>query len=153
MRLPDHTQRLVERSLRSYCARICPPSFTRQVRLGWEIEGLQVTLFELKPLWWDLDGGSLRREPLASCRYRPHSARWELYLRGPSGWQRYKPFPAARAFIDLLREIDADPHGVFWDRVNGASLRWCSSRGRCADCDDRYARILGNDDSRTPCES
>ena len=60
--------------------------------------------------------------------------------------------PAARNAIDrataealatAFREFDADPAGVFWGRINGKSLRWCSPRGRCADCDLRYCQVLG----------
>ena len=28
-------------------------------------------------------------------------------------------------------------------RLNGRSLRWCSPRGRCDDCDLRYGQVLG----------
>jgi hypothetical protein len=43
----------------------------------------------------------------------------------------------------LLREFDLDPIGLFWGRLDGKSLRWCSSRGRCIDCDLRYKQVLG----------
>jgi hypothetical protein len=47
------------------------------------------------------------------------------------------------ARVELLREFDADPAGLFWGRIDGKSLRWCRSEGRCAPCEARYCAILG----------
>ena len=43
-------------------------------------------------------------------------------------------------FIELLREFDADSAGVFWGRLNGRSLRWCSFQPRCSTADRRRGR-------------
>ena len=39
MGLPLHTHHLVERLLGRYCGRLCPPSFERQLNLGFAVEG------------------------------------------------------------------------------------------------------------------
>jgi hypothetical protein len=57
--------------------------------------------------------------------------------------RRYRPLPSSRSFIELLREFDADPAGLFWGRIDGKSLRWCRSEGRCAPCEARYCGVLG----------
>lgn len=142
MSLPVHTRHLVERLLARYCARICPPSFERQVRLGYRIEGRHVVLHEVKPMFGI--PGTSRAVDAARFGYRPTDGSWRLaYNRDePTRW---RPYPALRerAFVRLLAEVDADPLGLFWGRVNGASLRWCSARGRCADCEAGYRSVLG----------
>lgn len=144
MSLPDHTRRLIERQLSSYCGRICPPSFVRQVRLGYRIEHDRVTLCEVRPVYASLGMAALRHAPLAQFRHGARDGNWRLYYADlEQRWRRYRPLPRARDFLTLLRELDRDPRGVFWERVNGKSLRWCSSDGRCDDCTARYDAILG----------
>ena len=130
--------------LADYCRGICPPSFERQVRLGFRIEGRTVTLFELKPIFATRAPMALRQLPVARFVYQPRDALWHFHYRDlDERWRRYRPLRQARDFLRLLREVDADPLGLFWGRVNGASLRWCTSRGRCSDCGSRYEQILG----------
>ncbi len=69
---------------------------------------------------------------------------WQLMVADDAArWRRYAPLPSSRNFLDLLREVDADPSGAFWGRIDGKSLRWCSARGRCDDCEEKYCRVLG----------
>ena len=143
MALPQHTRHLVDRLLGRYCERLCPPAFERQVRLDFDIEGNSSTLYELKPIFGI--ASMFRRVEVARCRYRPRDGSWRLDYRPTQAtrWQAY-PGGTSRAFVVLLTEVDADPRGLFWGQVNGASLRWCSSRGRCADCESRYRAVLGD---------
>lgn len=142
MALPQHTRHLAERLLGRYCDRLCPPVFERQVRLDFVIDGDAVVLFELKPIFGITS--MFRRAALARFRYRALDASWRLDYRRPHSdrWRAY-PRGASRTLVGLLAEVDGDPRGFFWDRVNGASLRWCSSRGRCSDCESRYRAVLG----------
>jgi hypothetical protein len=150
MALPEHTRRLVESRLTEYCRRICPPSFERQVRLGFRIDGHTVTLFELKPFFDTRAPMALRQVPVARFHYAPRRSIWHFHYRDPrERWRRYPTLPHARDFLRLLREVDSDPQGLFWGRVNGASLRWCTSRGRCGACGTRYERIVGTCPSLT----
>ncbi|HPF26129.1 MAG TPA: DUF3024 domain-containing protein [Steroidobacteraceae bacterium] len=161
--IPQHTAHLVERLLRRYCERICPPTARHAVPLAFELQTDRVKLFELRRICGV--PGAMQRLPLAELRYSAREGRWYLYQRTASclsgamtlaectpRWQRYRAAGSAlagsRNLLDLLREIDADPAGIFWPRINGASLRWCSSRGRCADCAARYEAILGIENRR-----
>jgi hypothetical protein len=141
MSLPVHTARLVERTLTVYCSRFCPPG-RRQLRLGFELGSAGVVIHELR----DRCGvpGMPRPVPVARFRYRAASADWRLdYARDES--LRWRPYPlgGAGSFTALLRAFDEDALGLFWGRVNGASLRWCSPRGRCAGCSERQLAALG----------
>jgi hypothetical protein len=40
---------------------------------------------------------------------------WELYcLHRDLRWHSYQRMPRAKSFDRLLREVDADPTGIFW---------------------------------------
>jgi len=143
MALSDLTRRLVERHCLRYCDPVCPPWFARQVRLSYRIDGDDVWLNELRPLFRSHNMNAMREVPLARLRFEATSSDWRLHYCDRRGRVRpYAALPRSRDFLRLLREIDRDPHGIFWHRVNGASLRWCSSRGRCPDCDARYSSIV-----------
>jgi hypothetical protein len=140
--IPLHTQRLVERLLQNYCDRICPPSARHAVLLGFSVGWDRATVHELQRLFGI--PGTGRPIELAQFRYRAAGNEWRLYHVDDRGrWRRYPRRAPAHSFVELLREFDADPAGLFWGRINGKSLRWCSPRGRCADCDLRYCQVLG----------
>lgn len=140
--IPQHTAHLAKRLLQRYCARICPPTARHTVQLDYEIESDRATLFEVR-LFCGVPGAT-RRLPFAQMRYQPRGGEWDLYYADTSArWRRYRPLPGGQSMIALLREIDADPASLFWPHINGSSLRWCSSRGRCSECDERYCAVLG----------
>ena len=140
--IPLHTQRLVERLLQNYCDRICPPGARHTVLLGFQLGRDRATVYELQRLFGI--PGTGRPVELAQFRYRAANNEWRLLHADEHGrWRRYPRCGPSRSFIELLREFDADPAGLFWGRINGKSLRWCSPRGRCTDCDLRYCRVLG----------
>ncbi len=133
---------LAERLLGSYCARICPPTARHAAQLAYELEGDRVTMFELR-LFCGVPGAT-RRVPFAQLRFRAARNEWHLfYADAGLRWRRYRLLPASTSLVALLREIDADPARLFWPHVNGYSLRWCSTRGRCDECDLRYCAVLG----------
>lgn len=88
--------------------------------------------------------GMARPVPVARFRYQAATGDWRLdYTRDePARWRAY-PAVGAGNFAALLRAFDEDALGLFWGQVNGASLRWCSPRGRCADCAERQRAALG----------
>ena len=88
--------------------------------------------------------GTRRAVPVARLRWRAARGCWTLEHADRSGtMRRYRPLPASRSFIELLREFDADPAGLFWGRIDGKSLRWCRPEGRCAPCEAKYCDVLG----------
>jgi hypothetical protein len=143
MDLPEHTARRAEAYLGNYCRRICPQSFERQIELGYRIEGPVITLFEVRPARGTTSRIIASEHDLARFCYDTKANSWSLRrFDRARGWHRYRRMPVTRDFLQLLREVDADPLGVFFSRVNGASLRWCCSQGRCTACDVRYPQIL-----------
>lgn len=140
--LPEHTRVLVERLLEQYCTRLCPPSARQVVPIGFRIEGCAAYIDEHRRICGV--PGTRRAIPLARFRYVTEEARWYLdHSLGDDRWRRYAPRPSSRHFLELLREFDADPLGRFWSQLDGKNLRWCSARGRCSGCEERYAEVLG----------
>ena len=140
--IPQHSLWLVERLLAAYCQRICPPQARNAVSLRFRIESDRATIEELRRICGV--PGTCRAVPLAQFRYSSTHNEWRLFhSEDARHWRRYAALPAARSFIELLRKFDRDPAGLFWARIDGKSLRWCSSRGRCAECDEKYCRALG----------
>jgi hypothetical protein len=148
--IPQHTRHLLERLLSAYCERICPPRARHPVLLRHRVETDRATLFELRSICGV--PGTVRPVQLAQFRYCAATEDWQFLINTapfdappdePVRWRRYALLPRSRNVIDLLREFDADPKGLLWGRVNGKSLRWCRSEGRCDDCDERYCRVLG----------
>jgi Protein of unknown function (DUF3024) len=144
MDLPQHTARLAAARLARYCEQICDPAFTRQVRLGYRIEGRVATLFEVRPAYCTTSDIAVRECDVARFAHDPRDGYWRFhYFLRDGGWRRYRRLPRARDILVLLREIDRDPAGLFWGHLNGASLRWCTANGRCATCEFRYRAVLG----------
>lgn len=145
--MPLHTRRLCENALDAYCARICPPSARNAVSIGYKLERDRATVFEWRPICGV--PGTRRALPLAQLRWTAPDNLWRLYraldgaVDGEPQWRRLAEVPPTHSFIELLRSIDADPRGHFFGRVDGKSLRWCSSKGRCGDCNAKYQEVLG----------
>lgn len=140
--MPLHTLRLCEHALEAYCARICPPSARNAVNIGYRLVHDRATLFEWRPICGV--PGTRRALPFAQLRWSAPDNLWRLYRAMDGGqWRRVADVAATRSFIELLRFVDADPRGYFFGRVDGKSLRWCSSKGRCTDCSARYHAVLG----------
>ena len=139
--IPQHTRLMIERLLDAYCTRICPLLARNTVLIGYRIDADQVVIHELRRILGV--PGTCEPVPVARFRHRPAGNDWALDFFDGSTWRRYRPLPASRGFIELLREFDRDPEGLFWGHLDGKSLRWCSARGRCAGCDLRYRQVLG----------
>jgi hypothetical protein len=112
MPLPKHVQENVEQAMTDYCARRVPEHLHDQVRVGFQIRGTSLTLFEERPQF---------RQPhewvklvVAQLRYDERTGEWSLYCADRnSRWHLYDAAPA-RDIRSLLREVDADPTGIFW---------------------------------------
>jgi len=139
--IPQHSRALIARLLEAYCARICPPAARNAVSIGFRLDTDHVVIHELKRICGV--PGTRQAAPVARFRYRSATADWTLDYFFEDGWQRHRTSAFGSSFINLLREFDADPDGRFWGQLDGKSLRWCSARGRCSDCDLRYKQVLG----------
>jgi len=140
--IPLHTLHLALRLFSRYCARICPPTARYAVRIDFRQYVDRITLHEVRAFCGV--PGANQYVDLADFRFCTRDAEWRLYYADAAGrWRRYGPRPASRNIIELLREVDADAHGLFWGQIDGKSLRWCNAGGRCPGCDAQSCGILG----------
>jgi hypothetical protein len=113
MALPDLVRRLVEVRLSKYCLDRIPPHIRSEIRLTHTIRGNSVTLIEERPFY--LDRSRWTRSPVAQFRYDPETQKWNLRCRDRNGrWHLYSRLAPNKNFEALLREVNADPTGIFW---------------------------------------
>jgi hypothetical protein len=113
MPLPPEIRDEVNAKLRGYCENRVPAHLRDEIRVGFEVRGNSVTLFEERPYWRDKNKWS--HTVVAQFRFDPTNCRWTLFCADRnSKWHRL-PDPQPSKSIDaLLKEVDSDSTGIFW---------------------------------------
>ena len=114
MHLPEFTKKLIESKLTEYCERKIPIHARDRVKLIFSIRGSNVTLFLTKPYYHN---PSIWIEyPVAQFRYDNKTNRWTLYSAEKySKWHLYAESKPSSNINDLLKEVDLNLTGIFWD--------------------------------------
>ena len=111
MALPEIEQQRVDTLL----ARLCEQrSIPEQVKLRYDTKGNRVVLAESRPLF--IDPAIWNEINIAQFEYSPESLRWTLYWYDRKN--RRQPYPTGRnrdTLEKLIREVDTDPTGIFWE--------------------------------------
>jgi hypothetical protein len=111
MALPQTEQQMVDTLLGYLCEQRSMPE---QVRLRYDIRGNRVTLTESRPLF--IDPAVWNEIKIAQFEFSPESLNWILYWYDRKN--RRQPYPTGRnrdTLEKLVREVDSDPTGVFWE--------------------------------------
>lgn len=111
MALPASEQQRVDALLGQLCGQRTIPD---QVRLHYDIKGNRVTLNESRPLF--IDPALWNEIKVAQFEYSPESLNWILYWYDRKN--RRQPYPTGRnrdTLEKLIREVDSDPTGIFWE--------------------------------------
>jgi hypothetical protein len=111
MALPEPEQLRVDTLLGQLCGLRAIPD---QVRLQYDTKGNRVTLSESRPLF--IDPALWNEIKIAQFEYSPESLNWTLYWYDRKN--RRQPYPTGRnrdILEKLVREVDLDPTGIFWD--------------------------------------
>jgi len=111
MSLPETEQQRVEQLLGQLCEQRTMPD---RVTLRYNIRGNYVTLLESRPLF--IDPAIWNEIKIAQFEYTPESPRWTLYWYDRK--DRRQPYPTGRnrdTLEKLIREVDSDPTGIFWE--------------------------------------
>jgi hypothetical protein len=113
MALSEHTQAALAKRLAAFCEARVPMHVRDKVRLGFRVKGNEVVLFEERPAFHE--PRDWRELPVAKFRYVETQGIWRLYCQHRDlRWHEYQARPTARRFGVLLKEVDADPTGIFW---------------------------------------
>lgn len=110
MRLPQLLEKQAIKQLERFCQQAAADP--RQPRaVGYRIEGLQVSLFELR----DADESTQPRKlAVALLRYSPDLNQWTLHQRTNERWRLYLNVNPTLDLSKLLRAVAQDPLGAFW---------------------------------------
>lgn len=113
MEMPELVRKTVEKELALYCKEKVPPCFRNEVRIGFHIEGAQVTLFEERITQSNASGWSGRR--VAQFRFHADLNQWSLHYPAASDcWRLYLNVGPTLNFKRLLQAVDNDPFHSFW---------------------------------------
>jgi Protein of unknown function (DUF3024) len=91
-----------------------PPLHLRdKVREGQRIEGHEIELFLVRPLFFD---PSRRIESsIAKTRYIKSRDVWQVFWKRADGkWHWYPPRPEVKSFEGFLKLVNEDENGCFW---------------------------------------
>jgi hypothetical protein len=111
--LSSESRDRIERRLAEYCRMRSPAELGGRARVAFRIDGLQVTLFEVRSMF--LREGVWTETEVAQFRYRPSDRTWTLYwMDRHHEWNEYWDVDPTGDFEELLHEVDRDPTGIFW---------------------------------------
>jgi hypothetical protein len=112
MALPSEVREEVEPIIQHYCANRVPEHARYHIRMSFEIRGNAITIVEERPHWQN--PSQWIKSSIAQLRYDQEVRRWSLFCRDRnSRWHNYRVKPAKDIRV-LLKEVDADPTGIFW---------------------------------------
>lgn len=107
--------RYIENTVGKLCTRISPPEIRDELRFVYEVQALDVVIYEERPSWrkpteWSKMG-------VAKFKYSRKDGNWKLYwMRRDLKWHLYDmDMPGGTKKLELLvKEVDSDPHGAFF---------------------------------------
>ena len=95
------------------CNKRAPESIRDKLRYEYTIENHDVIIYEVRPRWNKPDENT--RMPCAKLTFVRTQNAWKLFWRRANGkWNGYELLKPSGDLIDLLTEIDEDPHGCFF---------------------------------------
>lgn len=111
--IPDDILAEAEAHLDRYIVNLVPKHAQDKVRIGYFVKGMAITLFEQRPYW--KDKSIWTKSDITRVRYKKANSIWTLYFKDRNEkWRIYDPLPPTPDFGQILREIQADPTGIFW---------------------------------------
>lgn len=111
MALPETEQQKADTLLGQLCERRAIPG---QVELHHDTRGARITLSESRPLF--IDPKIWNEIKVAQFEFSLESQTWTLYWYDRKN--RRQPYPTGRnkdTLEKLVREVDQDPTGIFWE--------------------------------------
>jgi hypothetical protein len=112
MAIPEIESARATQALRAYCEKV-PPEIRDRLIHDFRIVGSDVELFERRPHYRERDRHV--EQVVAKFRYNATRRSWTLFWADRNArWHRYENFVDRPDFLALLREVEADPTGIFW---------------------------------------
>lgn len=113
MPIPKNILGEVSVILDAYCLVAIPEDFGDNMRIGYRVRSMTITLFESRKHWKDASWWI--EYDIARFRYNRTNLQWSLYSRGKNlSWHIYMLPSPTPEFCELLAEVKADRFGIFW---------------------------------------
>lgn len=114
MAISEFEQRQWQRALDDFLKQRRPPPHIRdQLDLDYRIEGQNVEIFEVRPLW--NDPGNRVEQSVAKATYVKSKNQWKVFWqRADLKWHRYDPAPTVASIEDFLDLVNQDAHACFF---------------------------------------
>jgi Protein of unknown function (DUF3024) len=110
--IPDLEKERAERALRRLCDKV-PREIRHQLTHDFRFVRSDVELFSRRPHFMQRD--RVTEEVIAKFRYNAKRGAWSLLWADRNlRWHTYEGFEERRSFLELLREVERDPTGVFF---------------------------------------
>ena len=98
--------------VKRYCLAKIPERLHNEVRIATSIRGKSISIHECRPIWRGRPGSGPRRRRPAPLRGRRNL---DALLRDRnSKWFLYFDLDSHQPVDVILKEIEADPTGIFW---------------------------------------
>ena len=111
--LPDVQRARVEVLLGPLCEPHSDPTIAAEVQRGYRVDGSAVVLFESRPSFAKPEVWHER--PVARFQFNKSRSTWQLYcMFRDLKWRPYEPLRESTDLAELVREVLADPTGIFW---------------------------------------
>lgn len=111
MAIPQLELTRVERALDKFCDRV-PSAIRDELMYEYRFRGNVAVLLERRPHFQDRSQHTERA--FAKFAYSPTVGGWSLKWPDRNGrWHAYEGFQDVPHFRDVLREVEADPTGIF----------------------------------------
>lgn len=111
MPIPELERRRVERALETFCERV-PLHIRPELTYEYRFRGNAVTLLERRHHFQDRTRHT--EHVFAKFVYSPTVGGWSLKWRDRNAkWHAYEGFDNVPHFRDALRQVEADPTGIF----------------------------------------
>jgi hypothetical protein len=85
--------------------------------MEYQVKGHAVVIVEVRVRWNNAQEWG--ESPIAKLKFIRTVRQWQLYWkRANLKWYGYEPFFSSSDLAELVREIDADPHGCFFGEAS-----------------------------------
>jgi len=103
----------IKEQLERYIETVRPkPSIRHQIDLGYELDGRNVYLVEIRPVWDNPD--IILRMQYAKATYVVKYDHWKVYWSNSSNkWLQFKIKPTVKTLKQFLKLVDDDDYAVF----------------------------------------
>jgi hypothetical protein len=113
MTKPNPKKVNAENKIREFCENRIPVEIRDKIKMNYAIKGSKTTIFEERPRW---NGeGPWTKMAIAQIRYNEEKQNWTIYWRDRNEkWHLYSEINPRKQIEEIIKEIDADPTGIFW---------------------------------------